>query len=186
MEAGKVAHICPWWRVYTFDNPIRRLVHDPAAIFGPYVSAGMTAVDVGCGGGFTTLGLARLVGASGRVIAVDVQEKMLAMVRRRARRAGLSGRITTHQCTFESLGIEDEADFADVFWMAHEVQDRERFFGELHALLRPGGRLLVTEPVRHVSREGFDEEVAQARDAGFRRTAEPQVRFSRAALLERD
>ncbi len=184
-EVEAVAHVCPWWFVYTFDNPIRGLVHDPAAIFGPYVSPGMTVIDVGCGGGFTTLGLARLVGGSGRVIAVDVQERMLAMVRRRARRAGLSDRIDTHRCTFASLGIEAEADFADVFWMVHEVQDRERFFGELHALLRPGGQLLVAEPRRHVTREMFDEEVAQAREAGFRRTAEPAVRFSHAALLLR-
>ncbi len=180
-----MAHVCPWWLIYTFDNPIRRLVHDPATIFGPYVSPGMTVVDVGCGGGFTTLGLARLVGASGRVVAADVQERMLAMVERRARRAGLSERISTHLSTLASLGIDVEADFVDVFWMAHEVQDGERFFGEIHEMLRPGGRLLVAEPRRHVSRERFDEEVAQARGAGFRRTAEPAVRFSHAALLER-
>ena len=180
-----MAHVCPWWMVYTFDNPLRGLVHDTSAIFGPYVSPGMTVVDVGCGGGFTTLGLARLVGAPGRVIAVDVQEKMLEMVRRRARRARLSDRITTHRCTLTSLDLEAEADFANVFWMAHEVQDRERFFGEIHALLRPGGLLLVTEPVRHVGRDAFDAEVSGARQAGFRRTAEPRVRFSHTALLER-
>lgn len=180
-----MAHICPWWLVYTFDNPIRRLVHDPATIFGPYVTGGMTVLDVGCGRGITTLGLARLVGDSGRVIAVDVQERMLAMVRRRARRAGLSGRITTHRCSFTSLELDEQVDFADLFWMVHEIQDLDRLFAEIHGLLRPGGRMLMAEPVRHVSRDRFDAEVAQAREAGLHRESEPRVRFSHAAVLVR-
>jgi SAM-dependent methyltransferase len=119
------------------------------------------------------------------VIAVDVQDRMLAMVRRRARRAGLSGRVTTHRCTFTSLGVDVQADFVDLFWVVHEIRDLERFFAEIHDLLRPGGRLMMTEPVKHVSRDRFDAEVARAREAGFRRESEPRVRFCHAAVLER-
>jgi len=65
-------HTCPWWFGYTFDNPIRRLFHDPKAILGDYVAPGQTVVDIGCGLGYFSLALARLVGPGGRVIAVEV------------------------------------------------------------------------------------------------------------------
>ena len=54
--------VCPWWFAYTFDNPLRRLLHNPRKILGPYVKEGDTAVDIGCGMGPFTVELARLVG----------------------------------------------------------------------------------------------------------------------------
>ena len=64
-------HTCPWWLLFTFDNPLRRLVHNPQEILRPYVERGDTVLDVGCGMGSFTLGLAELVGKDGRVIAAD-------------------------------------------------------------------------------------------------------------------
>ncbi|MBU4143260.1 hypothetical protein KJ590_04695, partial [Patescibacteria group bacterium] len=48
--------VCPWWLCYSFDNPLRRLFHDPERLLGPYVKTGMTAVDIGCGMGYFTIG----------------------------------------------------------------------------------------------------------------------------------
>ena len=70
-------HICPWWLAYTFDNPLRRLFHKPGIIFAPYISEGMIVADFGCGMGYFSIGLAKIVGDEGQVIAVDVQQKML-------------------------------------------------------------------------------------------------------------
>ena len=64
--------VCPWWLCYSFDNPLRHLIHDPERLLEPYVKTGMTAVDIGCGMGYFTLGLAKLVGPGGTVIAVDL------------------------------------------------------------------------------------------------------------------
>ena len=69
-------HICPWWMGYLLANPLRRLLEEPEKLIGPFVKEGMTVVDYGCGMGFFTLPMARLVGPGGKVIAVDVQEKM--------------------------------------------------------------------------------------------------------------
>src|SRR5512146_1437322 len=102
-----VEHVCPWWLAYSFDNPLRRLLHDPARLLGPHVRPGMTALDVGCGMGHFTLGLARLVGEGGLVIAADLQERMLARTEARARRAGLAGRIRLHRCEPGALGLAD-------------------------------------------------------------------------------
>jgi ubiquinone/menaquinone biosynthesis C-methylase UbiE len=72
----------PWWMDLLME-PFRRLVQDPAAIVAPYVRAGMTVLEPGSGRGFFTLELARRVGPSGRVIALDVQPRMIAGLRRR-------------------------------------------------------------------------------------------------------
>ena len=85
-----MAHrICPWWLGYLLANPIRRLWHNPRAILQSSVQEGMLVLEPGCGMGFFTLELARLVGRNGKVIAVDVQPRMIAGLKRRARKAGL-------------------------------------------------------------------------------------------------
>ena len=98
-----MAHVCSWRHVKTFDNFLRPLVHNPLKMFSPYVQPGARVLDVGCGAGFASLGLARLVGARGTVVAVDLQAEMLAMVRLRATKAGLADRISLHQCRPENL-----------------------------------------------------------------------------------
>ena len=67
---GTMTHrVCPWWLGYCLICPLQ--------ILAPYVHDGMTVLEPGSGMGFFTLELARLVVASGRVIAVDIQPKML-------------------------------------------------------------------------------------------------------------
>ena len=175
-------HTCPWWFGYTFDNPLRGLVHDPTAIFGDLVRPGDTVVDVGCGLGFFTLALAKLVGPGGRVIAVDVQREMLERARRRAERQGLVDRIEFCQCAPDRLGIEGVADFVLAFWMVHEVSQPEAFLAEVRSLLRPSGHLLIAEPRGHVPESFFARTIERVREAGFEVSPGPAVRLSRSAL----
>lgn len=67
------------------------------------VRVGMTICDMGCGNGFYSLRLARLVTPAGRILAVDVQPQMLYMLRERAEQAGIEN-ITTH--SFHNSSIE--------------------------------------------------------------------------------
>jgi len=77
--------VCPWWIGYLLASPLRRrLGQDPVKILSPYVREGMTVLEPGPGMGFFTIPLARLVGPSGRVIAVDLQPKMIESLKRRA------------------------------------------------------------------------------------------------------
>ena len=178
-------HTCPWWFAYTFDNPLRGLVHDPSAILGDLVRPGDRVVDLGCGLGFFTLALARLVGAEGTVVAVDLQREMLRRTKRRAERHGLAGRVELHQCAPDRIGVEGVADFVLAFWMVHEVSDRESFLTETWSLLRPAGHLLIAEPRGHVPESFFAKTVECARKAGFQTGPGPAVRFSRAVLCSK-
>lgn len=179
-------HVCPWYGIWTFDNLLRPLIHDRERIFGTWVRPGMTALDVGCGAGYFSLGLARLVGPGGKVISVDLQPQMLAMLERRARRAGLLDRITRQACTPDSLGLTGvQADFANAFWMVHEVPDPGVLLAEVRNALKSGGRLLVVEPRGHVSAQEFARLLELARTLGWDVEATPRIAFSRTALLEK-
>ena len=178
--------VCPWWIGYFLLVPLRKWAQDPRRILAPWVGQGMTVVDVGSAMGYFTLPLAELVGPTGRVVAVDLQARMLRTLERRARRAGLADRIETRHCTAESLGLSDLAgrvDFALVFAVAHEVPDAARLMAELAAALSPQGRALLAEPSGHVSAEEYAASIAAAQATGLTVEAQPAIARSRAALL---
>jgi ubiquinone/menaquinone biosynthesis C-methylase UbiE len=181
------AHVCPWWSApLTIDIPLRRWLHDPPKIVGPYIEPGMTVLDVGCGLGWFAIPMARMVGEQGKVIAVDLQPQMLEMLRRRADKAGGAARIDAHRCERGRLGVDAPADFAPLFAMLHEVPDQRRLLGEIHDCLRPGGKLFLAEPPIHVSGKVFASEAGIAEEAGLRTVERPRVRWCRAVVLERD
>ena len=159
--------VCSWWKAYFFDNWLRRLIHDPSKIVGPYVKKDMHVLDLGCGMGFFSLAMAKMVGENGSVTAIDLQEQMLSVLSKRARKRGLVEIIRTHRCSSKSLGISTQADFALACWMVHEVPDIPAFFQEVQGQLKPGGRFLVLEPKGHFSAKEFEQEKQAARDAGF-------------------
>lgn len=176
-------HVCPWWLAYTFDNPVRRLVHPPGKILGDYVREGMTVVDVGAGFGHFSIGMARLVGDAGKVVAADLQEKMLEKTLSRARRAGVDHRILPHLCRQDALGLELDVDFALACNVLHEMPALPGLFAELRDRLRPGGCFFVMEPAGHVGRKAFEREIGLAREAGFLERARPRVFRERCAVL---
>ena len=180
---SRSGNVCPWWLCPTFDNPLRRLIHNPDRIVAGLVQPGETALDIGCGMGYFSIPLARLVGPEGSVICVDLQEQMLAGVRRRAERAGVADRIRLRRAGTDGLGPAETADFALAFWMVHEVPDQAAFLAEVRACLKPGGRLLVVEPRLHVGGAAFERSVVIARGVGLLPVARPAVALSRAVLF---
>jgi ubiquinone/menaquinone biosynthesis C-methylase UbiE len=178
--------LCPPWLGYLLASPVRRLVHKPERILAGLVAPGMTALDVGPGMGFFALPMARMVGASGRVICVDVQEAMLRSLRRRAEAARLGDRIITRLCSAASLGLADLAgtvDFVLAFAVVHEMPDVPNFFAQIAQVTKPGARCLIAEPKEHVSAQGFEETLKVARGKGFNIVDRPRISGSHAALL---
>ncbi len=175
--------VCPWWLLPTFDNPLRRLVHNPYRILGDLVRPGQTVVDLGCGMGYCSIPLAQLVGAQGKVICVDVQQQMLDGLRRRAARAGVLAQVTLQRCEPTEIGLAESADFVLAFWMLHEVPDQSAFLTEVKTHLKASGRFLLVEPVGHVSGTAFRLSVAAAEQAGLAPVGRPRVIASRSVLF---
>lgn len=176
-------HSYPWWFCYTFQNPLRRIIHNPDTLLRHYVHAGDIVLDVGPGIGYFTLALARVTGESGRVIAADIQPKLLNVLMRRAARAGVADRITPRLSTPARTGVTETVDFALAFWVVHEIPDQHAFFLQVRDILSPSGGLLVAEPKLHVSRGRFARSLAIAEKAGFYLYSRPTVRMSHCALL---
>ena len=143
----------------------------------------MTVIDFGCGMGMFSIAMARLLNGDGHVIAVDLQPRMLDVMRQRAERAGVAERIRSHRCQADALGLDVAADFALAFWSVHEVPDQRRLLGEIQGLLRPGRRFLVVEPIGHVRAAAFGRMLSLAGEVGFRVEDRPRIRLSHAALL---
>jgi len=180
--------VCPVWVGYLLASPIRAFFQNPQRILAPYVTLGMSVLEVGPAMGFFTLPLAKLVGPSGRVICVEIQEQMLRALVRRARRANLADRIETRVCDPESLRVGDLAlqmDFVLAFAVIHEVGNPARLFKEVQSVLKPRGQVLVAEPKGHVSGPDFRETLAVAAQNGLAKIDSLRIWRSHAAILER-
>lgn len=180
--------VCPWWLGYLLASPLRRLLYKPAKILAPYVRPGMTVLEPGPGMGFFTLELARLVGASGRVVAVDVQPRMIAGLKRRAAKAGVLERVDARLAPLDSMGVQDlpgAVDFTLAFAVVHEMPAPVPFFSEVAKASKPGASVLFVEPAGHVTPQEWEAELQAASQAGFVLEERPSVPRSLAALLRK-
>jgi len=180
--------VCPFWIGYLLSSPIRKLWHNPEKILEPYINQGMKVVDIGCAMGFFSLPLAKMVGQNGKVISVDIQEKMVRSLEKRAQRAGLLDRIETRVCSENSFCLDSfngEIDFALAFSVVHEIPDPLVFFSEVYRALKFEGKLLMAEPKGRVSEKQFAVSIRTAKGHGFKIIDRPQIRGTRAALLQK-
>ncbi len=180
--------LCPVWVGYLLSNPIRKLFHNPQKILSPYVKNGMTVLDIGCAMGYFSIPLAHLVGSTGKVICIDVQKKMIHVLEKRLKKAGLSDRAIIRLSNNSSLNVDDfkeKIDFTLAFAVVHEVSDASKLFSEIIKTMKPSGRLLLAEPRFHVSKKDFNNTVSIAEKNSFKVTERPQISLSHAVILEK-
>lgn len=181
-------HVCSHQHSFALDNLFRRLVQSPKRILAPYLNRGDTAVDLGCGPGFFTLPMAELVGPSGTVIGVDLQQEMLARVNdklAKLRDRSSLAQVLLHQCSEVDLGLDDSirADFVLAYYMVHETVDQYSFFQQVKKILKPTGTFLIVEPPFHVSRNQFNQTLRCAEQADLVVIDRPKRKGGFSALL---
>jgi ubiquinone/menaquinone biosynthesis C-methylase UbiE len=146
------------------------------------LNPGDTVADVGAGPGYFTLRIARAVGPTGRVYAVDVVPEMVAALRERLDHAGI-GNVTPVLANDADPGLpEASCDLALIVDTFHHFPDGPRYLRLLARGLKPGGRIVnvdfhrrempVGPPIEHkVARDDF---LAAAREAGLELVEERQ------------
>lgn len=138
---------CPVWLrwLVELDNPFTR-TNRAAVIVGHLgVTPGMAVLDAGCGPGRLTIPLAVATGEGGEVVAVDIQEGMLARARDKARTAQLKNISFVRAALGAGTLGRSRFDRAVLVTVLGEIPDREAALREVFDALKPGGLLSVTE-----------------------------------------
>ncbi len=177
--------VCNHSHSFFLDNFFRRIIQNPNKILGSYIKTGDTVIDLGCGPGYFSIDMAKMVGESGKVFSVDLQKEMLEKVRKKAEKYNLSNRMKYHNCPQEKIGLNDDikADFILAFYMVHETPDHIKFLSEVKTLLKKGGKFLIVEPLFHVSKKQFYRITQDIKNIGFTILDTPPKKGGRGLLL---
>jgi ubiquinone/menaquinone biosynthesis C-methylase UbiE len=177
--------VCPVELAHSLDNRLRRWLQNPQKILIPYIKEGMTVLDIGCGPGFFSLEMAKMVGRNGKVLSADLQEGMLQKLGNKIKGTELDGRIKLVKCDKDKINVSEKVDFILAFYMAHEIPDKNSFFKELKNILNEKGQFLLVEPkLFHVSKKEFEATTSFAENCGFKIYQGPKLIFSWSALLK--
>jgi SAM-dependent methyltransferase len=182
--------VFPASRAGILDTRLRRFLYRPDRLAERYVHPGSRVLDFGCGPGFFTREFARRAGDNGMVIAVDLQEEMLRVLREKMEPEGLMPRIRTHRCAPDTIGLsqqcEGTVDAAFAIFVVHEVPDSQKLFQEIASLLAPEGLLFYSEPLFIVSGREFSANLLKAEKAGLELVERRFFFLNRAAVLRKE
>lgn len=157
------------------DDPERVTWQRPAEVVAALALApGAVACDLGVGPGYFAIPMGRAVGPAGRVHAIDVDARMLEVLARRAREAGVTNVIPRLSADGSALPPEP-CDLILLVNAFHHFTDGRGMLRRLASALTPGGRIAIVDfhggelpigppPDHKVSREQF---LAAAADAGL-------------------
>ncbi len=177
--------VCSHSHSFFLDNYIRRLFQNPYKIVGEYIHKGDVVIDLGCGPGFFSIEMAKMVGRKGKIFSIDLQKEMLEKLKDKAVKRRLMQQIILHNCSQDTIGLKGDikADFILAFYMVHETLDHEKFLREAKAFLKTGGKFLIVEPFFHVSKRRFKEITQCVKNIGFTFLGSPSKKGGRSLLL---
>lgn len=179
--------VCPFQHSGTLDAKYRRILQNPAIFLHPFIHKGMNVLDLGCGTGFCTFDIARLLDGEGKVVAADLQTEMLNKVKQKAADFKFKELISFHKCEPESVNWEGEKfNLVLLFYMFHEIPNKIHLLNELKLLLQEGGKILISEPKFHVNSNLFLKESQIAIECGYKVAKGPNIFFSRTMILSAD
>ncbi|MAW78426.1 MAG: hypothetical protein CMJ95_13745 [Planctomycetes bacterium] len=140
------------------------------------VEAGQTVCDLGCGNGYHALRLARRVGSSGKILAVDIQQPMLDMLEERSAEAGLDNIELILGDTADPKIPDGSCDLILLVDVYHEFSDPETMLAKMRRALKPDGRIALVEfrsedpevPIKKLHKMSKQQILKEYLPAGFR------------------
>ncbi len=145
-KSSNGAHKFPIELKEELDSPQRKSLFNPVrALKSMGIKPDMYVADIGCGTGFFTIFLSRLVGERGRVFAVDISKEMLRDVRRRIKKEDIKNvKVILSKENKIPLGSK-AVDYCLLSSVAHELENKALFFKELKRILKERGEIGVID-----------------------------------------
>ena len=109
------------------------------------IKPGDVVCDMGCGNGFYTLKLAKLVGEKGKVIAVEIQREMLGLLDDRAKQEKVANIDTVLGTVIDPKLPKEAVDLVLLVDVYHEFSHPEQMLAAIHKSLKPTGRIALVE-----------------------------------------
>lgn len=163
---------CPAWLVPLLENPYVEAVAGAKTILQRAgIRPGMRVLDAGCGPGRLTVPASMIVGPSGQIVAVDIQGRMLEMLRDRVEEKGLTNVELVLAGLGEGRPAANEFDIALLVTVLGEIPDKVAALREIYQCLRPGGVLSITEVLPDPHYQGLSRVRRLVADSGFHELA---------------
>ena len=159
---------------------LRNIVNPPEKLLNEIgIETGMVVVDYGCGPGSYIMGASAMVGAGGRVYAVDIHELAIASVQKLIEKEEINNVIPVLASGYSSTIEDNTADLIYALDMFHGIGEPDAFLTELHRIVKPGGMLVIDNG--HQSREQALEKI---RHSGVWKIKEEREAFMRCTPVE--
>lgn len=166
------------------ESRLRLLLQNPGRILKGYIHPGMTVLDLGCGTGYFSLEIAKLLEKRGKVIAADVQKGMLDVLKHKSEYSELQNQIQIHNNPENTLNLTEKVDFILAFYAFHEMKYLDSIIFELQELLTYETKVFISEQKFHVSKYTFNTIVQKMENIGLEIWKRPSIFLSRTVIMK--
>ena len=184
MNNFSCTHLHPIDKAGALENRLRLFLQNPRKILKKYVRSGMTVLDLGCGPGFFTFEIARLLNNNGKVIASDVQKGMLELLKRKLQNSELQKLIEIHNSQENEICLTEKVDFILAFYSFHEMKYIDNIIRDLAKIVKPETMIFISEQKFHVSKNTFNKIIEKMKNSGFEICERPMIFFSRTVIMK--